>query len=84
MRYGTFQERTHLNVDKSQTLIWRLWLEEKSMRSSGLSAKAVTDSESASRVERMAAVTESTILIDSPQAQAMKELSDETTKGPPV
>lgn len=42
------------------------------------------DSESASRVERMAAVAESTILMDSPQAQAMKEESDETTKGPPV
>lgn len=44
----------------------------------------MTGSESASRVERMAAVAESTILIDSPHAQTMKEASEETTKGPPV
>lgn len=71
-------------MDKSQTLIWREWPDEKRRRSSGLRAKAVKDSESAPRVERMAAVAESTILMDSPQAQAMKEESDETTKGPPV
>lgn len=71
-------------MDKSQTLIWRVWLEEKRRASLGLRAKAVTGSESASRVERMAAVAESTILIDSPHAQTMKEASEETTKGPPV
>ena len=73
-----------MRVDKSQTLIWRLWLEEKRSLSSGLRANAVTDSESPSRVERMEAVAESTMLMESAAAQAMKEASEDTAKGPPV
>lgn len=71
-------------MDKSHTLIWRLWLEEKRSLSSGLRPKAVTCSESPSRVDLMDELAESTILIESPHAQAMKEPSDETAKGPPV
>lgn len=73
-----------MRVDKSQTLIWRLWLEEKRKLSSGERAKAVTASESPSRVDLIDALAESTILMESAQAQAMKEPSDETAKGPPV
>lgn len=71
-------------MDKSQTLIWRLWLAENRSLSLGPRAKAVTCSESPSRVDLMDALAESTILMESPQAQTMKEPSDETAKGPPV
>jgi hypothetical protein len=65
-------------VDKSQTLIWRLWPAEKSNLSFGLRAKAVGASESVSIVDLIEAFEESTILIDSPDAHAMNEPSDET------
>lgn len=44
----------------------------------------MTCSESPSRVDLMDELAESTILMDSPHAQTMKEVSDETAKGPPV
>lgn len=57
---------------------------EKRSLSSGLSASAVTASESPSMVDRIEALEDSTILMDSPQAQTMKEPSDDTTTGPPL
>lgn len=73
-----------MEVDKSQTLIWRLWPAEKSNLPSGLRERAVMVSEPQSMEDLREALEESTILMESPQLQAMKEPSDETAKGPPA
>lgn len=43
----------------------------------------MTASESPSKVDRIEELEVSTILMDSPDAQAMNEPSDETAKAPP-
>lgn len=72
-------------MDKSQTLISLLWPAEKRNLSLGPRANAVRPaSVSTSMLAFIDALEESTILILSPFAQAMKEPSEETTKGPPL
>ena len=73
-----------MKVSKSQTLICLLCPAENNNLSSGLRAKAVIVSDSASMVDFVEAFAESTIFMDSPHAHAMKEPSDETTNGPPL
>jgi len=73
----------HFKVSKSQTRICLLCPAEKRSLSSGLRAKAVSVSDSPSIVDFTDESVESTMLMTSPQAQAMKEPSDETMKGPP-
>jgi len=75
----------HLKVDKSQTLISLLCPAEKRNLSLGSRAKAVRPaSVSTSMLAFIDALEESKILIASPFAQAMKEPSEETAKGPPL
>ena len=74
----------HLRVERSQTLICLLWLEENRRVSLGLRARAVTGSESPSIVALMEALDESTILMESSQAHTRNVPSDDTAKGPPV
>lgn len=74
----------HLKESRSQTRMRRLWLAEKRRRSSGPKARAVTDSESPSRVAIRAAEAASMSLISSPQAQARRAAEGEGEKGPPV
>lgn len=70
----------HLREERSQILIWRLWLAEnrKLLLLTGLRQRAVTGSESPSIVDLIEALEESTILMVSSQAQTIKEPSEET------